>query len=105
MVKLISLYTYTAGLKYTFNMIVFFEEGSKHWRGAAPYSNQGPEGGGDRLCPPYYYTVSEGKVFFFNLALTERNMLVKSDLTLSVYSFDLYPLNSTASKKKGAKIQ
>ena len=35
------------------------------------------------------YTVSEGKVFFLNLALTERNMQVKFDLKLSVYSLGL----------------
>ena len=32
------------------------------------------------------YTVSEGKVVFFNLVLTERNMQVEFDLKLSVYS-------------------
>ena len=36
------------------------------------------------------YTVSEGKVFgFFNLALMEKNMQVKFDLKLSVYSLVL----------------
>ena len=41
------------------------------------------------------YTVSEGKVFFFNLALTERNMQVKFDLKLSVYSLglEIWPLS------------
>ena len=32
------------------------------------------------------YRVSEGKVFFFNLALTERNLQIKFNLKLSVYS-------------------
>ena len=41
------------------------------------------------------YTVSEGKVFFLNLAMTERNMQVKFDLKLSVYSLGLniWPLS------------
>ena len=33
-----------------------------------------------------WYTVSEGKVFFFDLVLTERDMQVEFDLKLSVYS-------------------
>ena len=39
------------------------------------------------------YTVSEGKMFFSNLALEERNMLVKFDLKESMYSLevDIWP--------------
>ena len=37
----------------------------------------------------FSYTVSEGKVFFFNLALTERNMQIEFNLKLSVYSLGL----------------
>ena len=40
------------------------------------------------------YTVSEGKMFFSNLALEERNVQVKFDLKLSVWTFDLYPKDS-----------
>ena len=35
------------------------------------------------------YTVSEGKMFFSNLALEERNMQVKFDLKLSVDSLEM----------------
>ena len=35
------------------------------------------------------YTVSEGRVVFYNLALTEENMLNNFDLKLSVYSLGL----------------
>ena len=41
------------------------------------------------FCFVTYYTVSEGKVFFFDLALTEVNMQIEFDWKLSVYSLGL----------------
>ena len=59
------------------------------------------------------YNVSEDKLFFFsNLALTERNMQLKFDLKLSVYSlgleiwplfFEFIRMASKASNRNGAK--